>query len=466
MDTPPTYGDYVPEYAQNAPNSRAPYLRRRRYVSGSEPPKEDAKDTTLTEAVEKGSICDIREVYHVPVVGEPDKFQWVDEKPLDDDAASRFKTKQERETYAIVLYKKFHEKDNEWKTHELKINTTKLQPGLEKVLEGYPGLTQHELKTFTPPFLPFFHRWNAFFERVNAETDPTAKEYLQLLHDILIPELEDAFRRVDELQETRHVAFSDLNLIFEPGELAYRSSHGSRSVGIMRRVQKEFDRQIRMWYYAVNVDVVDWDGRRCGLHAQCWRVWDYHGLRALTALDVSPLRDHPDKDEIRKSLIERGRVFEKLRGQHFLAYTDEHNERVNERTIIDARVYHKFAVPSDPFPSFANLNEVAPLTWAQSMNRYSSNPQSDAESPMAIDLSPLTDEQCLLAVSKVKCYNIETKKWQKLDVLKFHEIPWSKHAFDSLVLDPAEKDLLLALVDREEFKQSKPFDDFISGKGS
>lgn len=33
------------------------------------------------------------------------------------------------------------------------------------------------------------------------------------------------------------------------------------------------------------------------------------------------------------------------------------------------------------------------------------------------------------------------------------------------MLDSEEKDLLLALVDREEFKNSKPFDDFISGKG-
>jgi hypothetical protein len=54
---------------------------------------------------------------------------------------------------------------------------------------------------------------------------------------------------------------------------------------------------------------------------------------------------------------------------------------------------------------------------------------------------------------------------ENLDLKKLHEIPWSEKAFDSLVLGTEEKDLLLALVDQEEFKHSKPFDDFIKGKG-
>jgi SpoVK/Ycf46/Vps4 family AAA+-type ATPase len=77
----------------------------------------------------------------------------------------------------------------------------------------------------------------------------------------------------------------------------------------------------------------------------------------------------------------------------------------------------------------------------------------------------MTDEQCLLSVHYVKCFNIEKKKWEKLDVTKLHEIPWADRAFDSLVLDQSEKDLVLALVDRDQFKQGKPFDDFIGGKG-
>lgn len=41
----------------------------------------------------------------------------------------------------------------------------------------------------------------------------------------------------------------------------------------------------------------------------------------------------------------------------------------------------------------------------------------------------------------------------------------AERAFDSLVLAQDEKDLLLALVDRDQFSDGKTFDDFICGKG-
>jgi hypothetical protein len=172
------------------------------------------------------------------------------------------------------------------------------------------------------------------------------------------------------------------------------------------------------------LDVVDWDGRRCGLQSHRSVVWEYEGLRALGALQVSPFETHPDKDDIKKELIACGRVFEKLRGQFFMAYTDEHEERLNERTMIDARTYHKFSIPNqfgsrDGFPYFANLAETGRLSWAQSMNRYSSTVEDEAT--MDVDLSPLTDEQCLLCVPTVKCFNIETKKWGKYLVQEFEK---------------------------------------------
>jgi hypothetical protein len=79
------------------------------------------------------------------------------------------------------------------------------------------------------------------------------------------------------------------------------------------------------------------------------------------------------------------------------------------------------------------------------MNRYSSTVPIAAGSPMQVDLTPMTDEQCLMTLHYVKCFNIEKKKWGMLDVTKSHEIPWAKRAFDSLVLDQSKKDLVLAL---------------------
>lgn len=54
---------------------------------------------------------------------------------------------------------------------------------------------------------------------------------------------------------------------------------------------------------------------------------------------------------------------------------------------------------------------------------------------------------------------------EELELVKLHAIPWAERAFDSLVLDQGEKDLVLALVDRDQFSEGKRFDDFIGGKG-
>jgi hypothetical protein len=155
--------------------------------------------------------------------------------------------------------------------------------------------------------------------------------------------MEDTFSNGKLLEGSGHVAFHNLDLAFDPGEVVFISAKGSESAGIFRSGQYGRTHNGTK-YFTVTADVIDWNGRRCGLLSQNWTIWDYDGLRAVTALDISPLKAHAKKEDITASLIRRGRVFEKLRGQLFMAYTNEHEERVNERTIIDARAYHKYVL--------------------------------------------------------------------------------------------------------------------------
>jgi hypothetical protein len=416
----------------------------------------------LAEAVEKGTRCYSKDIYRVPDEKDSEKFHWVDEKPLHYGVTGdKSKTKQAREAYAVNVYYKFDDEADDWVVHQVRINSTLLHSVLEKVLEGYPGVTQHD-KTFEPPFLPFIHRWQALLRYANGlEEFSEAKLHLDLLQHVLEPLLKESFDIIRDVEKTGHVAFNNLNLIYVPATLALE--HATDSVGIVRSCKMRYSCD-EPPHWMVGVDVVDWDGRRCGLLADYRKVYQYQGLHAITALAVSPLDGLPDEQRIRQRLIERGRAFEKLRGNFFKAFTDEHEERVNERMVIDAKAYHKYE-RYQSFPDYASLSEIGPLTWAQSMNRYSSSVTKDPGSSMQTDLPPMTDEQCLLAVHYVKCFNIAKKKFERHDVTKIHEIPWAGGAFDSLVLEQAEKDLVLALVDRDEFKQTKPFEDFIGDKG-
>jgi hypothetical protein len=438
----------------------------------------------LTEAVATGKRCEYQDIYRVPTDQDPNRYVWVDEKPLVYGATGdRLRTKKAREAFAVNVYHRFDEITDKWNIHEVRVNSTLLHTALEKILEGYPGLTQHEMKSFSPPFLPFIHRWEAMLSFMNeADPESETKRHLELLQDVLEPLLKESFEKIRDAKTTGHVAFKDLNLILIPGTMVLDQK--TDSVGMMRHCHLGcLPPPAQKAFWVVGVDVVDWDGRRCGLLAQSKHVLQYQGLRALTALDVSPLEGLPDQENIRERLTRRGRksylctkscdtcadfihqfvgTFEGLRGHFFKAFTDQQEERVNERMVADARVYHKY---ESAFPEYAKLSEIGQLTWAQSMNRYSSSVPSAPGAPIELDLSPMTDDECLLAVHYVKCFDIERKKWERLDVTKIHEIPWAKHAFNSLVLDQNEKDLVLALVDRDQFKHGKPFDDFVVGKG-
>ncbi|KAF2828993.1 P-loop containing nucleoside triphosphate hydrolase protein [Ophiobolus disseminans] len=415
----------------------------------------------LTQAVEKGSRCDAKELYFVPREDDSTKLILVDEKPANFENVEKGKTRKAREAFAVNVLHRFEDDLDEWVVAEVRVNSVKLHEALEKILEGCPGLTQHELKSFSPPFIPFVHRWQDMLEYMEGtEKESEMHEHLKVLRRVLEPLLEKSFATVRDVEKTGHVAFSDLPLVYIPGSTVLK--HETKAAGVFRscRYARRDNCPPR---YEISVDVVQWDGRRCGLFSQTWRVFEYAGLRALISLAVSPLNGLPDETSIRKDLIQRGRIYERLRGQHFLAFTDKHGERANERMVVDARALYKYEASS--FPEYASLEEIARLTWAQSMNRYSSSLPSASASSMETDLSPLTDEQRLLAEPTVWSFNIEKKKWEWLDVTKFHEIAWAEHAFDSLVLAQDEKDLLLALVDRDQFSKAKPFEDFIGGKG-
>jgi hypothetical protein len=202
---------------------------RRRRVSRSSAKSADAEpEPVLPDAVEKGIKCEIKDIFYVPVEKEPGKFQWVDERPSDTRKVSARQTKKERETYAIVSYNKREENDDEWATSYIQINNTKVHSALQKILEGYPGLTQHEMAKFSPPYLPFFHRWTEFSQFVDEEADLDVFHYLNLLQNMLRSRLEDTFACWSGVERTGHIAWKNLSLALNPGDLTVYTSGGHR----------------------------------------------------------------------------------------------------------------------------------------------------------------------------------------------------------------------------------------------
>jgi hypothetical protein len=80
-------------------------------------------------------------------------------------------------------------------------------------------------------------------------------------------------------------------------------------------------------------------------------------------------------------------------------------------------------------------------------------------------LAELTDEEYLIASPVVLGFAFSEKQWLEFSVSSVKDIKWNEDAWDSLVLEPATKDLIQALVKSRKYSAAQTIDDVIQGKG-
>jgi hypothetical protein len=80
------------------------------------------------------------------------------------------------------------------------------------------------------------------------------------------------------------------------------------------------------------------------------------------------------------------------------------------------------------------------------------------------DLTPMTDLECLLAVPRVKGFDLKAKEWCEFNIDQLRDISWNEASYENFVLPPGEKELVMAFADRQTHGPTG-FDDFVEHKG-
>ena len=80
------------------------------------------------------------------------------------------------------------------------------------------------------------------------------------------------------------------------------------------------------------------------------------------------------------------------------------------------------------------------------------------------ELTPLNEEQLLMASPWVKGFDLKSKEFCELHIADLKPLTWNDEAFDKLVLPGGEKELAWAFVENKSLSKSD-FDDFIPDKG-
>ncbi|KAL0944799.1 AAA family ATPase [Colletotrichum truncatum] len=76
-----------------------------------------------------------------------------------------------------------------------------------------------------------------------------------------------------------------------------------------------------------------------------------------------------------------------------------------------------------------------------------------------------SDEEYLIASPVVLGFSFSEKLWLEFTVSGVKEIQWNETAYESLVLEPKQKDIVKALVESHKYHATESIDDVIQGKG-
>ncbi|MCJ1404796.1 hypothetical protein MMC11_008022 [Xylographa trunciseda] len=470
--------------------------------SENSPPK-------METMVEEGMACKAISLYE-----GPEKcmccINWVSKNADEVEKAKVMTNNLHGDAAVLIRQRNGHGGEDPFVMHSITLQSPLIKSALRKVLKGYPGVSPElDNVTFDAPFEPLFHRWDALLKASRDETSTETRRHLKILVDILEPEFAKSRNILRECRMHGVVKFESLWLIFTPGDLVYSIVDGQECVTRLNEASYVVSHGKK--YFELLSENVDFDGHVFGFGACDIQINNYRGTMKTTDLVAMPIELHADKLNIKERLTKRGKKFEQLRGYNFKAYKGSvslydveygmENQRANvaERIIIDTHAYDQFTnqpgaelMPLDvdmvdssfrrsrrrsfddfvsPPPPSAHGSSHHNFTTFRSRNYKEPARPLDEIAPRInkqrmenFHGPPLTEDQLLLCVPRVKGFLLKRKQWSRFNIDDIEDIPWNDVAFDSLVLPNKEKDLLLAFAEGQAHPDSN-FDDFIQGKG-
>lgn len=433
------------------------------------------------------------EVLNLYSTKESDEGEWVfttaipPEVRFKQELASRGeKTADPTRTFGIV-HKHIVEKGRA-RAHSIEVQHQTLKEILSVIFEGYLDLDPRApLLEFFPGFEPFVHRWDRLLAAERAEKEENLKTLLKAFTGLLSRELENSFRAFQDFKATGYIDFAHVLLAYKPGDIIMRSKGGILSAGKLR---KAFKVKTFGEFLMLKVAVLDWDGESRGYRKKTWRIPNFEGIQRVSDFDFFPLHTHSESDKIKAHLIKRGDIFDSLCGRHMRTFQghvkDKDGRRsddtiyvslfhvslvedtrsltlpiqLSERVIVDAKAYHQFYRAK---PSLIPLHGHGDTRLSALSTPGYQNLAADDSQDLVI-LPPLNETDKMLAVPKVKGFSLESKSWHKFNIQDLGPISWDLEILGSLVLEPEEKKLLVALVSQHGHSEDT-FDDFVQGKG-
>lgn len=339
---------------------------------------------------------------------------------------------------------------------------------------------------------------------------------------VLVKYLDKDYAKIKEslnpMLENGLITFDLMWALWKPDTLAYATTYGSDDEPRAFKVETS-ERQsslMRGDFYYIDGKYFEFDGKRFGFGGLTEEIAEFQGARRITSLPCYPLKYHKDEEGVRKKLVDRGKKFVSLAGVHYKAYKGIAYQKRRKGQITKFNIQHSRVMVDPTIFRRMNPNYYAGLVRPKDHDILSDDDDSSCgnsdggdddedeeggeriryvtkvfknvkgdlitarvskdeadENADELDQMPeddeeameLTDEEYLIASPIVLGFAFSEKQWLEFNVSGVQEIQWNEDAWDSLVLEPATKDLIQALVKSRKYSAAQRIDDVIQGKG-
>ncbi|CAK7213580.1 hypothetical protein SCUCBS95973_001847 [Sporothrix curviconia] len=482
--------------------------------------KPDPKDAANTF----GGSLTVKTFYEAPSIGD-NFFNWQDYPPRQQSkSAAKVQDRVAIKLYKIkdkskpVIGGRFV-----MKFHQIDIQNPLLVAALAPILrerEDY-HLDPEETATFNAPFRPLYFSYDAIVARLRGlqpETVP-ADATLQPFLKLLVCVLDELFAEVRAKRKGligRGLMSYDLAWTYFPRNAVVRS-HGSNSDVLSRVLDTAYVKVMTTEMLSIRVQVLRFNGEAFIWDRQELKVPVFAGNRPIVEFDHCPLTHLPvdEQTALKTRLAERGRLVLDCQGLAYRSYTgvgmhlneqgkmERHN--VDGRVLVDVVGYNKHHLAQgvregkDP-QSTKNVVEGTGRTrhsrarmsaMMASQRRATGETIDDAD--VAVDpkkaaaaaaraktnkLQRLSEEEqarnkaammakpeeLMFMSPMVEGYALKNKLWFSFYVEDIRPVKWNDGAYDHLVYDEQQKDLVLSFVESHGHTTSK-VEDVIIGKG-
>ncbi|CAE7227336.1 unnamed protein product [Rhizoctonia solani] len=319
-----------------------------------------------------------------------------------------------------------------------------------------------------PPYPPFPPRPPRPPLPVDTRPPLTVPEQLWILLDFIESHFKETVEELERLKSDGYMSYKLMWAICAPGHIVEAKDHATEYPVGMR---------VESWGYGnegtkftMQGAMYSWDGKVFKQEVVPVEIGFFKGLMKMDQIPIKILTDQTKRD-----LIERGRIYQKYAGIHYLKYdafitliTDRSVVKLpaSGRVIIDADGYSRYNLntpggyQSTTWNAFGVPQMPPPLPPYYSPEQQHRIPHEEYKND-----TPLPDEIICLTPPTHRGWSFAAKAWGNILVSSLSEITFDELAFDQLVLKPEYKKMIKALVETHSGSGDGLAKDLVSGKG-